>query len=76
MAAKCERCGQTILPDETVCWQCGAQLTPTPGTAVSTPTAANDGDGLPSVSWVMLTYLVVVTAVTLLLLIWFMSLLA
>ncbi|MCL4262555.1 MAG: hypothetical protein KJ069_05050 [Anaerolineae bacterium] len=75
MTAKCERCGQTILPDETVCWQCGARLIPTPGTT-DTPAADTDESGPPPISWAMLMYLGVSTAVTLLLLIWLMSLLA
>lgn len=74
MAGKCERCGQTILPDDAVCWQCGARLMPASGAAIS-PTGKDDAD-MPAIAWTTLAYLAVSTAVILLLLVWMMIILA
>ncbi|HRQ39291.1 MAG TPA: zinc ribbon domain-containing protein [Chloroflexota bacterium] len=67
MAAKCERCGQPVLPDDIVCWRCGARLSPTPGATASMPQPSADEAALPPVSLATLTYFAAATAVTILL---------
>ncbi len=76
MAAKCERCGQSVLPDDVVCWQCGARLTPTPGAASTSPQPVVDGAVLPPISFATLAYFAAATAVTMLLLVVLMAVLA
>lgn len=69
MAAKCERCGQSVLPDDVVCWQCGARLASAPGVAATAPQPVVDAAALPSISFTTLAYYAAATAVTMLLLV-------
>ncbi len=59
-----------------VCWQCGAYLARPSPSPTAPPAAPTDGLALPAISLPTLAYLAVATAVTLLLLLWFMHTLA
>jgi len=76
MITKCSRCGQPVLPDDTVCWQCGAQLLPVAKPTEGAREEASAEVVLPPVSLAMVGYLLAATAVTLLLLLGMMHALA